>query len=63
MSEFPANKLEILKRKDAYPSEWVNSYEKFEYQTLPKKKQSTHHQKMVKGIKAMEIFLMSNIYT
>ena len=24
MSEFPVGKLEILKRKDAYPYEWVN---------------------------------------
>ena len=38
MSEFSAHKLEILKRKDAYPYEWVNSDEKFKYPTLPKKK-------------------------
>ena len=31
------DKLEILKRKDAYPCDWVNSYEKFKYPTLPKK--------------------------
>ena len=37
LSEFPANKLEILKRKDAYPYEWVDSYEKFDYQELPPK--------------------------
>ena len=35
MSEFPLDKLEILKRKDAYPYEWVNSYEKFNYPQLP----------------------------
>ena len=28
-SEFGIDKLEIIKRKDAYPYEWVNSYEKF----------------------------------
>ena len=38
MTEFPANKLEILKRKDAYPYEWEDSYEKFKYPSLPEKK-------------------------
>ena len=38
MTEFPANKLEILKRKDAYPYEWVDSHEKFKYPSLPEKK-------------------------
>ena len=37
-SEFGIDQLEILKRKDAYPYEWVNSYKKFKYPTLPKKK-------------------------
>ena len=37
LSEFSANKLEILKRKDAYPYEWVDSYEKFNYTELPPK--------------------------
>ena len=37
MSEFPPNKLEILKRKDSYPYEWVDSYENFNYQELPPK--------------------------
>ena len=37
LSEFPIKKLEILKRKDAYPYEWVDSYEKFNYQELPPK--------------------------
>ena len=36
-SEFGIDKLEILKGKDAYPYEWVNSYEKFDYQSLPEK--------------------------
>ena len=36
VSEFPANKLEIL--KDAYPYKSVDSYEKFNYASLPEKK-------------------------
>ena len=38
LSEFAADKLEILKIKDAYPYEWVDSYEKFKYPALPEKK-------------------------
>ena len=38
VSEFGIDKLEILKRKDAYPYEWVDSYEKFNYKELPPKK-------------------------
>ena len=37
LSEFTIDKLEILKRKDAYPYEWVDSYGKFNYQELPPK--------------------------
>ena len=37
-SEFGIDKLEILKRKNAYPYEWVNSYEKFKYPSLHEKK-------------------------
>ena len=37
LSELPPNKLETLKRKDAYPYEWVDSYEKFNNQELPSK--------------------------
>ena len=37
-SEFSINKLEILKRKDGYPYEWVDSYEKFKCSSLPEKK-------------------------
>ena len=37
LSEFPKDKLEILKRKDAYPYEWVDSYRKFIYPKLPPK--------------------------
>ena len=38
ISEFGIDKLEILKIKDAYPYEWVDSYEKFKYPALPEKK-------------------------
>ena len=43
MSELAANKIKILKRKDAYPYEWVDSYAKFEYPSLPEKKYFIHH--------------------
>ena len=38
VSEFRIDKLEILKRKDAYPYEWADSYEKFKHPSLPEKK-------------------------
>ena len=38
VSEFGIDKLEILKRKNAYPYEWVDSYEKFQHSSLPEKK-------------------------
>ena len=37
-SEFDIDKSEIPKRKDAYPYEWVDSYEKFKHPSLPEKK-------------------------
>ena len=37
MSEFPLDKLEILKRKDAYLYEGVDSDETFNYPSLPRK--------------------------
>ena len=37
MREFPLDKLEILKRKDAYPCECIDSYEKLNYPELPPK--------------------------
>ena len=37
-SECGIDKLEILKRKDAYHYEWVDSYENFKHQSLPVKK-------------------------
>ena len=38
ISEFSIDKLGILKRKDAYPYEWVDFYEKFKRPSLPEKK-------------------------
>ena len=35
VSEFGIDKLELLKRKDAYPYEWVDLYEKFKHPSLP----------------------------
>ena len=37
-SELVIDKLEILKRKSAYPYEWVDSHEKFKQSSLPEKK-------------------------
>ena len=42
MSEYPSDKLEILKRKESYPYEWVDSYRKFIYSRLPPKKVFIH---------------------
>ena len=38
VSEFGIDQLEILKIKDLYPYEWVDSYEKFQHPSLPEKK-------------------------
>ena len=38
VSEFGIDEFEILKRKDAYPYEWVDSYEKFKHPSLPEEK-------------------------
>ena len=35
MSEFNPDELQIIKGKDAYPYEWVDSYKKFNYPSLP----------------------------
>ena len=37
ISEFPPNKLEILRKTDAYPYKWVDSYENFKFIELPPK--------------------------
>ena len=42
-SEFDIDKLEILKREDAYPYEWVDSHEKFKHSFLPEKNTFIHH--------------------
>ena len=42
-SEFGIDKLEILKRKDAYPYEQVDSYEKFKRLSLPEKNRFIYH--------------------
>ena len=42
-SEFGVDKSEILKRKDAYPYEWVDSYEKFKHTSLAEKNTLIHH--------------------
>ena len=38
VSESGIDKLEMLKRKDAYPYECISSYEKFKHPSLPEKK-------------------------
>ena len=38
MSEFPNDKLELLRKKDSYPYEWVDSYKKIIYPRLPRRK-------------------------
>ena len=35
VSEFGIDKLEILKRRDAYPYDWVDSHEKLKLPSLP----------------------------
>ena len=60
MLEFPIEKLEILKRKESYPYEWVDSYEQFNHQELLPKK--CFYLSIDDGIKVMVIFLMSNIH-
>ena len=37
LSEFPEDKLELLRKKDSYPYEWVDTYRKFLYPRLPPK--------------------------
>ena len=35
LSEFPDDKLQLLKKKDKYPYEWVDDYRKFNYPRVP----------------------------
>ena len=37
LSEFPEDKLELLRKRDLYPYQWVDSYRKFLYPRLPPK--------------------------
>ena len=43
ISEFGVDKLEIFKREDAYPYEWVDSYENLNIYLYLRKNISTHH--------------------
>ena len=63
MSEFSPNKLEILKKKDSDPYEWVDFYKKFNYQELPPKQCFYSSIDDGKRGKGMVIFEMNNIYT
>ena len=60
-SEFPDHRLSILKRKDAYPYEWVDSFEKLNYLQLPPKECFNSSLKDGKRIEVMKIFLMNSI--
>ena len=37
LSEFSEDKVKLLRKKDLYPYEWVDSYGKFKYEELPLK--------------------------
>ena len=43
LSEFPKDKLEILKGKDSYPYEWVDSYKNLLIQDYHQKKPFIHY--------------------
>ena len=62
MSEFPEDKLKLLRKKDSYPYEWDDSYKNLFIQGYHQKKLFIQHQMMKKEIKVMVIFLMINIY-
>ena len=38
VEEFSSENLELLKQKDAYPSEYMNSFERFNQEKLPARK-------------------------
>ena len=63
MTEFPIDKWEILKRKGAYPYEWVDSYKKFNYQELSPKECFYSQIDDGKRGKGDGIFLIINIFT
>ena len=62
MSEFLEDKLKILRKKDAYPYEWVDSYEKFNYKELPTEEAFYSSIDDGKEVKVIVIFLMNDIY-
>ena len=62
MSEFLEDKLKILRKKDAYPCEWVDSYEKFNYKELPPEEAFYSSIDDGKEVKVIVIFLMNDIY-
>ena len=62
MSEFSKDKLELLRKKDAYPYKWVDCYIQFLYPRLPPKEVFYSSIDDGKEVKEMDIFLMNNIY-
>ena len=62
MPEFPSDELELLRKKDSYPYEWVDSYKKFTYPRLPPKEAFYSTLDDGKRGKVMVIFLMINIH-
>ena len=52
----------MLKRKDVYPYEWVDLYEKFKHPSLPEKKCFYSSLRDGKRGRSNGIFMMSNIY-
>ena len=62
MSKFLEDKLKILRKKDAYPYEWVDSYEKFNYKELPPEEAFYSSIDDGKEVKVIVIFLMNDIY-
>ena len=42
VEEFGSKNLELLKQKDAYPHEYMNSFERFNEEKLPARKSSSH---------------------
>ena len=60
MSAFPPDKLDLLRKKDAY--EWIDSYEKFKYTKLPPK-EAFYSSNDEKVAKVMDIFALAIIYT
>ena len=62
MSKFLEDKLKILRKKDAYPYEWVDSYEKLNYKELPPEEAFYSSIDDGKEVKAIVIFLMNDIY-